>query len=144
MKKWLKIILFLFIIGIIGAVMVYIFVYNKPHRDIAKAKPDFTLTASDFYTAFMNDPDGSAQLYNDKVIQIDGTIGAVESTTDMVILVYIFNDGMFGSEGVRCTLLREMHADAASINSGDYLKIKGLCTGLNGSDVILEKCSVIK
>lgn len=144
MKIWLKVLLALLVIGLIGAALVYVFVYNKPHQNIAKAKPDYILSASDLYSAFINDPVGSAQLYNGKVIQLDGNPNAIETAGELTILVFIFNDGLFGPEGIRCTVLPEMLVDAKNVKPGDYLKIKGLCTGFNDQDVILEKCSIVK
>ena len=54
MKIWIKIIIALFIIGIIAAGLGYKFIYNKPHRDFEKAKPDFTLEAKALYYNFKN------------------------------------------------------------------------------------------
>ena len=62
----------------------------------------------------------------------------------LVIAVFVFNQGMFGDEGVRCTMLHGQTKLAANISKGNTVKIKGFCSGYNDTDVILEKCSLIQ
>ncbi|MBE0663334.1 MAG: hypothetical protein IH597_12820 [Bacteroidales bacterium] len=143
MKTWLKILIGLFLLGIIAGVLGYVFVYNKPHRDFAAAKPEFNLTAAELYDAFINDPEGSNEKYSGKIIQIEGNLDNCEESGELVILVFTFDDGAFGPEGVRCTVLPEANEKAHSIHIGDFIKIKGLCTGFTG-DVIMDKCSIVE
>lgn len=143
MKSWLKILIALFLLGVIAATFVYFFIYNKPHKDYLKAKPEVFVTAAELYDAFINDPDGSQQFYNGKVLQIEGRIDDIESSGEMLIIVFIFEDGAFGPEGVRCTMLPEFNEEARGKQIGDYVTLKGLCTGYLG-DVILEKCSFVE
>ena len=93
MKTWLKILLILFVVGIIAAVLVYIFVYNKPHPDFENMKPDYALSASELYTSFATDKPGSEKKYNGKVVEISGTLGKIETTDSLVIAVFVFNQG---------------------------------------------------
>ncbi len=144
MKTWIKILIALFLLGILAGIAGYFIVYNKPHRDIAKAKPDFIITAAELYDAFASNPSEASAMYNGRVLQISGRIDEKEVVDDMVILVFIFDDGMFGPEGVRCTMLPAASARAMNIMVGDYITVKGLCTGFTGVDVILDKCSVIE
>jgi hypothetical protein len=69
---------------------------------------------------------------------------AWETSDELVILVFAFGDGMFGPEGVRCTMLPEFNEKAKSLNEGDFIKLKGLCTGYTGVDVIMDKCSIVE
>ncbi len=144
MKSWLKIMIALLLLGIIAAIIVYFFVYNKPHPDFEKAKPEFTINASGLYQAFRTDPDAAAQKFNGKVIQLQGALDNIETGNDMVILTFTFEDGVFGPEGIRCTLLPQFHEAAMELVPGEIVDIKGFCTGFTGSDVILEKCSLIE
>lgn len=143
MKTWLKVLIGLFLIGIIAGVLGYVFVYNKPHRDFATAKPEFHLTAAELYDAFINDPEGSNERYGGKIIHVEGSLDKFEESGEMVILVFTFDDGAFGPEGVRCTVLPEAKEKANNVHIGDYIKIKGLCTGFTG-DVIIDKCSIVE
>lgn len=46
MKRYLKIIGILAVLCIVAALLIYKFIYNKPHRDYEKAKAEFTIEAS--------------------------------------------------------------------------------------------------
>jgi type II secretory pathway pseudopilin PulG len=142
MKKWLKVLLVLAVIGIIAALYIYFFVYNKPHRDIEKAKPDFTMQAEMLYNEFTSQKDSANTKYLDKVLEINGNLKSVEKTDTLSIIVFSFNEGMFGDEGIRCTLLPKYREMASDLKPNDMVTIKGLCQGYNDTDVILEKCSI--
>jgi hypothetical protein len=144
MKTWIKVILSLIIIGIVGMVLVYIFIYNKSHPDFEKMKPEYTLAATDFYNSFITNRAESEKKYNGKVLAVSGTMTRVESTDSLVIAVFVLNQGMFGDEGIRCTMLPTFCEQARNLKPGAACTLKGYCTGFNDSDVILEQCSFIK
>jgi hypothetical protein len=143
MKTWIKILIALFLLGLVAGALMYVFVYNKPHRDIAAAKPDFYLTAAELFDAFRNDQGAAELTFNGKVVQLEGVVDDKDTLDEIVILVFIFDDGIFGPEGVRCTMLPDWGERAMEFQVGDFVTIKGLCTGYTGVDVILEKCSVV-
>jgi hypothetical protein len=144
MKTWVKIILSLLVIGIIAIILVYVFIYNKSHPDFEKMKPDYTLSASDLYNSFKANTNESETKYNGKVLSISGTISKVESTDSLVIAVFVFNQGMFGDEGIRCTVLPSYNEEAKNLQPNGVYSIKGFCSGFNDPDVILEQCSIMK
>jgi hypothetical protein len=144
MKTWVKIILSLFVVGIIAIVLVYIFVYNKSHPDYEKIKPEYTLSASELYSSFNANTTESETKYNGKVLSVSGTLTKVESTDSLVIAVFVFNQGIFGDEGIRCTMLPKFNEDAQKLQPNNVYCIKGYCTGFNDPDVVLEHCSIIK
>ena len=142
MKTWVKILLILIVLGIIGAGLGYKFIYNKPHRDYEKAKADFTLPAKDLFEAYRNSKQEAEQKYNGKVIDISGKIKSVEDVDTLVIVVFAFSEGMFGDEGIRCTMLPKYKPADLKIMVNSVVDLKGYCTGYNDTDVILEKCSL--
>jgi hypothetical protein len=144
MKTWGKIILSLFVVVIIALVLGYVFVYNKSHPDYEKMKPDFTLTASELYSSFNANTTESETKYNGKILSVSGTLTKVESTDSLVIAVFVFNQGIFGDEGIRCTMLPKFNDDTKKLQPENVYNIKGYCTGFNDPDVILEHCSIIK
>lgn len=130
------------VLGVAAALLVYFFVYNKPHADFERARPDHTLTATDLFDAFVTDTRAAEEKYNGKVLLVSGEVTLVEETSDMVIVVFALSEGLFGEEGIRCTML-ENHADAArSLQAGQLVSIKGFCAGFSGTDVIMEHCSL--
>ncbi len=142
MKKWIKILALLALLGIAAGIFVYYFVYNKPHPDYEKSKAEYTMTAKELYEGFITGEATPGQKYNGKVIEISGLLSSVESVDSLVIVIFAFNQGMFGDEGVRCTMLPSFNEEAKNLVPGTEVFLKGLCTGFNGSDVILEKCSL--
>lgn len=143
MKTWVKILLGLVIVGIIGIVLGYFFIYNKPHPHYDTMKPAFTLTAQELYDSFKRNSTEAQQKYNGQVIEINGSIAKKEMTDSTTVLVFVFEQGMFGDLGVRCTILEKYRDLAQNLTDGATVKVKGYCTGYT-DDVILEQCSIIQ
>jgi hypothetical protein len=131
-------------IGLIAGLIVYFFVFNKPHRNYAEATPDFDLKAAALFEEFRTNPQLTSAKYNGKVLSVTGELNAVEQTDSLTIAVFGFEEGMFGSEGVRCTMIPELAGEVVKIAPGTLISLKGLCTGYNDTDVILEHCSLEK
>lgn len=139
MKKLVKVIGVLAILGILGAAYGWFFVYNKPHVNYENAEPDVVLTAEDCYKTFTSENSD----YLGKVLQLSGVPTSIEQQDSLVIVVFAFNEGMFGDEGIRCTMLPNHSKTALGLNVSNEIKIKGKCQGYNGTDVILEHCSIV-
>jgi hypothetical protein len=144
MKKWMKIFAALILIGILAALYVWFFVYNKPHRDFAKAKPDHVLTAEQLFNAFRSNKVVADSLYTGMVVQITGNLNKVEFSDSILTAVFVFDQGMFGDEGIRCVMLPEHWDGLRAVGPGDGVVMKGYCTGYNDTDVIIEKGSLIQ
>lgn len=142
MKLWMKIVAALLVLIILGGVFVYKYVYNKKHPDYESASPEFTMTANAIYDGFKRNPDGFAKLYNGKVGIISGKLSKVEKSDTLVTAVFVFSQGDFGDEGVRCTMLRKFNDEAERLQPDGEVQIKGYCSGFN-DDVIFDKCSIV-
>jgi len=141
MKKWIKILLVMFVVGIVGAGFGYKFVYNKPHRDYEKAKSDFSISGRELFLQFRNSTPQAGEKYTGKVLEITGQLSSVETPDSLTIAVFKLDEGMFGDEGIRCSMLPNHAANIAQFVGGE-VKLKGYCTGYNETDVIMEKCSI--
>lgn len=144
MNKTIKIILALAVVGLLATMYIWFFVYNKPHLDVAHAKADFTLSAEQLYTEFKQDKDKTGTQYNGKVLLINGSLTKVEEADSVHTAIFVFEQGMFGDQGVRCSLLPDQFDKAKSLPAGTSVALKGYCTGFNDTDVILEKCSFVE
>ncbi|MDP2723022.1 MAG: hypothetical protein Q8O72_09710 [Bacteroidales bacterium] len=143
MKKFKILIIIALTLGLLGGTYAWFFVYNKPHRDIENATADFTETAENLYNHYVNGLNAEDKNYDGAVIEFIGNPTAVESADSLKVVVFVFNQGMFGDEGIRCTLL-PWHNDKTEDLSPDHpITIKGFCAGYNGTDIILEQCSII-
>ena len=120
----------------------YVFVYNKPHPDYMAAKPDYIMAADSLFNQYTNNTVKSKD-YTGKIIQIKGNAKRIELTDSLSIVIFVFKQGDFGDEGIRCTLHPKQSTTAIQIEQNKFITLKGLCTGYNGTDVIFEKCSFI-
>ncbi|MFZ4522806.1 MAG: OB-fold protein [Bacteroidales bacterium] len=143
MKIWVKIVLGLVAVGIIALFLVYKFVYNKQHPDYENIEPAFTMTAQDLFQAFKTNKDASSAKYNGKMIALTGKLSKIEAADSLVTAVFVFSQGDFGDEGIRCTVLKKFNDAADKLQPDGEVKLKGYCTGYNETDVILDKCSII-
>jgi len=144
MKTWIKIGIGLAIAGIIGALVVYKFIYNKPHPDYETETADFRTEAKQLFSDFKSDETAAGQKYNGKVIEISGIPTSIEDADSMLIVVFAFEEGMFGNEGIRVTMLPKFNDPGKKISTSETVTLKGFCTGFNDTDVILEKGSIVK
>ncbi len=76
MKKT-TIILFAVIIGLLGLVYVWFFVYNKAHTDYFQQDAAFEGTAAEFYELAIVDP----AAWNDKSVDLQGVVMSIEGRT---------------------------------------------------------------
>ena len=143
MKKLLLIALVLLVLGAIAAFLGYKYIYNKPHPNYETKKADLIIEAKRLWTNYSMNKDIADQKYTGKVLQIDGMIMRVEEVESMVIVVFAYRKGDFGDEGIRVTMLPQFNQSAKGIDPFKPVKIKGLCTGYNGTDVILEDGSIV-
>jgi hypothetical protein len=143
-KNILKAAIALFVIGIVSAGLVYKFVINKPHKDFEKARPAYIVSATDLFDSFRSDRELAEKKYNGQVVMLSGKLDKIETSEDHVTGVFVFDQGMFGEEGVRCTMLPNHSSNLKAIPEGSEVQLKGFLTGYNETDVILEQCSVIR
>lgn len=144
MKTWVKIIIIIAFIGLLSAFLVWKYVINKPHPDISKAKAEVEVIASDLFSRYSDNKVTANQSFTGKVIQLKGKISKIEQTDSSAIVIFVFRQGTFGDEGIRCVLLPEEKVKIKDIIPNQELTLKGLCTGYNETDVMVEKCIIVK
>ncbi len=142
MKKYKKILGIALVAFIMVVAYVWFFVYNKPHRNIEKAKADYELSAEVAYHTFHSGDPVQAKEYQGKVIQLTGQASHIESGDSLMVLVFVFEEGMFGDEGIRCSFLPKYNQQLASLDLSKEIIVKGYCAGYNETDVIMEQCSL--
>ena len=143
MKKILIILAVLIVVAGAAGLIVYKYVYNKPHTNYVEAKTDVKIEAKRLWVDYSMNKDIADPRYTGKVIEITGGIMNVEVTDNMTIVVFAYKRGDFGDEGIRVTMLPQFAEAAKGINPFKQVTIKALCTGYNGTDVIMENGSII-
>jgi hypothetical protein len=140
---WRRIFLLIILLALAGAILGYFFIYNKPHADYEGAKPGFTGEAEWLYGAFQENPEAAMGRFDDMVLQVSGSVSRVEVNRDVVTVVFLFGEGFFGDEGVRCTMLDSHQDKALRLKEGQVVTIKGHFAGFDGSDVVLQHASIV-
>ncbi|MBK6936411.1 MAG: hypothetical protein IPH18_05660 [Chitinophagaceae bacterium] len=121
--------------------------YNRVHKDTAKLKPDYILKAADLVREFEANEQASYKKYQDKVILINGVIKQLEKDDKGFYSVVLGDTSSMSS--VRCSIDSLHNKEAAEVQQGSTIAVKGICTGFNadellGSDVILTRSVVNK
>ncbi|MCP4909369.1 MAG: hypothetical protein GY907_01570 [Bacteroidetes bacterium] len=143
MKNWIKVFILGAFVAMCVIAYVWFFVYNKPHRNYETAEPDYKLKAKDCYYHFSNGIESPTFSYTGKVLEITGVPTYIEYMDTSSIVVFVYEFGMFGDEGIRCALLPKYYIQSKGINDLEEVTIKGYCSGYNDIDVIIEQCSLI-
>ncbi|MBK9150252.1 MAG: hypothetical protein IPM26_04335 [Saprospiraceae bacterium] len=132
MKKWLGILLVLALAGgVIGYKM-----YNKPHKDLSSASPDYVLFPSTLVNEYEEDEDAANAKYLDKVIELKGKVREISQDGTGNFIMETGNP----LSGVQCALLNP--EDIRSLSEGATVTVRGICTG-KLMDVNLSRCVII-
>lgn len=148
MKK--KIAIFVVFAIMIGLAVGY-YMYNKPHKNIAEATPDFISTADKLYEEYTADEKASNTKYLDKVIELTGNVLKLNLENALepnVVLIAADGEGT-----VTCGFKPENLETINKLTAGTTVKIKGQCKGMTGDaaldllaspDVVLTNCTVVE
>ncbi len=148
MKKFLKVILILGIIGVVAFASVYYYVFLRSHRKIENSKVQYEISASNLISEFAKNEAEANAKYLDKdqgkVIMVTGKVSAVTEENGRISVVLKDNSSEEG--GVICYLDASQNEIAKTLKNGDFIKMKGACTGWVDitSEVDLVQCLVIK
>jgi hypothetical protein len=136
MKRFWKTIGIIALVFIIAGVIVGVTLYNKPHRNIQKAKVDYTINASELLKSFDANNASAEKTYFGKIILVKGeikTIAHTETTSSVIIA------GESDFFGVNCSFNPSENLKVATLKEGQSIQVKGECKGYI-DDVILVNC----
>ena len=139
MSPILRILLIALGLGILAGGFVAYKMWNKPHRDVADAKADVKLEATDLFNQFSTDEATANGQYLDKIVQVCGTVAQV-STENEVVTIQLEAGDLLG--GVLCELDNLSEHPRTDFQAGETVCFKGICTGYL-TDVVLNRCSEI-
>jgi hypothetical protein len=129
----------LIIVGIVVLAGSYgFYLYNKKTPSLENTKPDFTLTAQQLYSEFSENEKEALQLYEGKVIQVEGEILSTSQSDSISNIILNADDALFGA--VNCSFKK---LNSATYQKRDKVTVKGRCQGYLNS-VVLNNCSIVK
>jgi len=121
--------------------------FNRTNKQLKNVRPDYELNATALIDAYEKGDSAAAVKYNGKVIEVTGSIKAIEKDAMGYYTVILGDTTQLSS--VRCAIDTSNQADAANLDEGSSARIRGACTGFNkdemglGSDVILNRCAIL-
>lgn len=139
--SWKKIMITVLVLGGIGG-GIGLYMYNKPHKNYVKAKPEISLSATELIKAFEQDERSANAKFLNKILEVKGEVVDISTSKSNEIAIAL-NDAMFG-----VTLTLDLEYSSVnqerihSVKIGDRITLKGRCDGLL-TDVRLSKCSIV-
>ena len=132
------------LIVLIGAALggYFFFDSQKPPETAADKSSDFTMTASSLISDFEENVTTAHTKYNNKTIEVSGTISEIELNGENVDVIIKTEDPM---SNVNIQLTSSMQNEV-SIKVGEAAKLKGIYRGVNdelGIDVELNEGIII-
>lgn len=134
-----KILLFVVVLVAIGGATGYL-MYNKPHKNMASAKAAFQMPANQLFEEFEADETAANTKYLDQVVEVRGKVLSVSRDDEGSVNITLDAGGMLG--GVICQLDPLSEQEDGSLQEGDEILIKGICTGML-MDVVLVRCVIL-
>ena len=127
-SRTLGVVLFLIVIGVLGRLIF------PPFANLSKELPEGNFTSGDLFQEFTGDPTGAYIRLVNKVIILEGEIAA---TGDDYIMV--------GKDMcmVRCMFRKSIYDRKPCLKSGDRVTLKGVCRGLNLTEVLVTHCIIL-
>lgn len=131
------VVIVLFIIGIIAVIAGYN-MWNATAPRAAEEAVDISVSAMALYEAFATDEAAAGLKFNDKVVEVTGTVRAISTDTDGRVTLILASGDEMG--GVACAFPAGVRP---GVGEGEVAVIKGFCAGYN-LDVLLQRCAVTK
>jgi len=111
--------------------------FHRRHEETASMTAAFSVPAPALVKAFQDDENKANKQYNDKVINVSGTVVKVEHN-DSTQNVQLDGQSM---GGVICQFESSHRSDLKTLHPGQAVSIKGVCTGML-LDVVLVRCAI--
>lgn len=114
--------------------------YNKPHKNIVKAKTEYKMEAAELFRAYQADELAADHMFLDRIIEVSGEINKVSNDGGHISLSLKSDDDFFG---IICNLDEHSTHFRNAFEPGENITLKGICTG-SLMDVVLVRCIEVK
>lgn len=138
MKSYVKIILFVVLFIAVAGIFVGVSMYTKKHPDMAKAKPDFTISATALQKEFEDNEATASTKYINKIIEVTGSIVSITKADSNNLNISLKTGSDISSIICTCRAI----ADPSKLKTGDEITLRGECSGFL-MDVLLNNCALI-
>ena len=124
-------------LALAAILIIGVYLFNKPHRNVSKTAPEYEMDAKALFLAFEAHEDEADKRLLDKVIQVTGIVREVVQDDEGNVSVTLDTGNDFF--GVICELQSSSPWTKADFKPGQQVTFKGLCTGMS-MDVVLVRC----
>ncbi len=138
MKTSVKIALFVVFFLALAGILFGLYLYNLQSADLLKAKPDFTIAATDLQKAFENNEATANTLYLNKIIEVTGIIESVKQGEENAISISLKTENPLSA--VICTFQKV--PDSSKLKDGEQVTVRGECSGFL-MDILLNNCVIV-
>lgn len=121
--------------------------FTRTHKDLAKVKPDFVLTARALLAEFEANDSAAGKKFNDKIMEVSGLVKKLEKDEQGYYTIVLGDSSSLSA--VRCSVDTTHNPDAAAVKENSSVTLRGVCTGFNkdemglGADVILNRSVLV-
>lgn len=128
-RKIVRIAGLLIVVGVLIAGGVAFYLFNLPHRDVAKAKVDYEISANQLVNEYLTAEREANEKYlssdgDSKVLAVKGVIKQVQ--TDLKGQTVVLLQSNTSPAGVRVTLNQEIDFDKEKLKEGVEITLKGV------------------
>ena len=129
-----------FFVVLLILVVSVVYVFNKPHRNVVDAKPQYSLSLDEMHDEFLADEEKAGQKYFDKVVELKGTLSAL-NMGENGRYNFIFEESARTASGE----IIELNDEELNL-VGEEVKIKGLYIGYENllEEIQLSECTIVK
>ena len=138
MKTYVKIALFVVSFIALSVILAALYMFNLKQTDMAKAKPDFIITATGLQKEFEDNESTASARYINKILEVTGTIGSITLADSNNLNISLKTGSDISS--VICTF--PAIGDPSKFKAGDEIKLRGECSGFL-MDVLINNCAII-
>ncbi|HEX2393732.1 MAG TPA: hypothetical protein VHI78_00205 [Bacteroidales bacterium] len=125
-------------IGLVIGLAALLYTFRKSAVTVGSKKADVEIDAAGLLDAFEADEPKANEIYLGKIVSVTGKVESV-SEDSIGISVYLKEDEDIA--GIICSFDKSAN-DVATIDKGNIVEIKGICTGYL-MDVILNRCALV-
>ncbi len=136
----------LFYFGLIAAFVGGFIAYRmwtKPHENIDSRKVDISISSKELGAAYGRNSNAADSLFSNKTLQITGKIVEVEKDSSNNIGSLTL-ESLDSTNTISCTLDIFSKTAKVAYQVGQTVKMKGICMGVNGGDIQIDRCVSVK
>jgi len=129
-----NILIFLVLVVILGGWIGYK-IYNKPHQDLTRMKPDYALTSAALLQEFEANEETAQNKFLNKIIRIEGNLSEIQQIDQKLILIIDTGNPL---SNIQCEMDPRYTKSEKVFTAGQKVTVQGICAG-KLMDIVLSQ-----